>query len=249
MRNKARLRRSSIKAGPGRESNGAGARSPDAPLQEADLWLLLQLADSAFPTGGFVHSNGLEAAAQQGEVRGRAELLGFAEASLQQAGHASLPFAMAAFDTPGAVGEMDDHCEAFTSNHVANRGSRAQGRAFLAGAERIFEPEIGARMGSLEFAHFAPVFGACLRRLEVARETTARIYLFHHLRSILAAAVRLNLAGPMEAQTLLRKLSPRAEAIRQACDQLTPDQAAQTSPLLDLWQGAQDRLYSRLFQS
>jgi urease accessory protein UreF len=30
---------------------------------------------------------------------------------------------------------------------------------------------------------------------------------------------------------------------------LTLDDLVQTAPLLDVWQGAQDRLYSRLFQS
>jgi urease accessory protein len=75
------------------------------------------------------------------------------------------------------------------------------------------------------------------------------MFFFHYLRGVLAAAVRLNIVGPMEAQKLQRKLSPTAEAIMQACDRLTLDQIAQTSPLLELWQGAQDRLYSRLFQS
>ena len=36
------------------------------------MWLVLQLADAAFPTGGYVHSGGLEAAAQAGAVDLRA---------------------------------------------------------------------------------------------------------------------------------------------------------------------------------
>jgi urease accessory protein UreF len=48
---------------------------------------------------------------------------------------------------------------------------------------------------------------------------------------------------------LQRRLAPAAEKIIAGCGALTLDDLAQTSPLLDLWQGAQDRLYSRLFQS
>jgi urease accessory protein len=75
------------------------------------------------------------------------------------------------------------------------------------------------------------------------------MFFFNHLRSVLAAAVRLNIVGPMEAQVLQHKLLANAELIQQKCQTLTLDQIAQTAPLLDLWQGAQDRLYSRLFQS
>jgi len=212
-------------------------------------WLVWQLVDSAFPTGGFAHSSGLEAAWQHGEVRGRAELLSFAETSLDQLGHGYLPFVMAAFDASEKLAEFDQLCDAFTTNHVANRASRAQGRAFLTAVERIFNVECGMRNAELTYAHFAPVFGACLRWLEVSRETTARMFFFNHLRSLLAAAVRLNITGPMEAQGLQHKLSARAELVRQKCEALTLAQIAQTAPLLDLWQGAQDRLYSRLFQS
>jgi urease accessory protein len=231
-----------------KKRNQAGRAAPAAAIEE-NHWRLWQLADSAFPTGGFAHSNGLEAAWQHGEVRGRAELLEFIEAGLNQVGHASLPFVMAAFDAPGKLPELDLLFDAFTSNHVANRASRAQGRAFLTAAERIFKSEIGNRKSEITFAHFAPVFGASLRWLEFSRRTAARMFFFSHLRGVLAAAVRLNIVGPMEAQMLQHNLAPKAEALLLACDRLTLDQIAQTSPLLDLWQGAQDRLYSRLFQS
>ena len=210
-------------------------------------WLVWQLLDSAFPTGGFAHSVGLEAAWQHGEVRNRVELGSFIEAGLQQLGRAALPFVTAAFAAPEKLGEFDQLCEAFTTNHVVNRASRAQGRALLAAVTRIFLER--SALPPLMSAHFAPVFGACLRRLDISRETTTRIFFFNHLRSVLAAAVRLNIVGPMAAQVLQHKLSAQAEAVRQECAALTLDEIAQTAPLLDLWQGAQDRLYSRLFQS
>ncbi len=222
--------------------------SPSA-KQNDDHWLLWQVADSAFPTGGFAHSLGLEAAWQHAEVRNRIELVSFIEAGLQQLGHASLPFVMAAFDAPEKLGEVDSLCDVFTSNHVANRASRLQGRAFLTAAERIFKSETENRKSEVQFAHFAPVFGASFRRLEVSRETTMRLFFFNHLRGVLAAAVRLNIVGPIEAQMLQQRLSRRAEMILRRCESLTLEDIAQTAPLLDLWQGAQDRLYSRLFQS
>ena len=211
-------------------------------------WLIWQLIDSAFPTGGFAHSSGLEAAWQYGEVRGRVELVEFIETSLDQLGHAALPFVTASFDAPEKLAEFDTLCDAFTTNHVANRASRAQGRAFLTAAERIFQRQVSGR-SEIGFAHYAPVFGACLRKLDVPRERATRMFVFNQLRAALAAAVRLNIVGPMEAQILQNQLSPKAELVRRQCENLRLDQIAQTAPLLDLWQGAQDRLYSRLFQS
>ena len=201
--------------------------------------------DSAFPMGGFAHSAGLEAAWQHDEVRQRDQLISFAEAGLLQLGHAALPLVSAAHGEPERLPEFDRLCDAFTANHVANRASRLQGRAFLTAGQKIFDvcvPETSCY-------HLAPVFGASLRRLNVTQETTARLFFFSHLRGVFAAAVRLNIVGPMEAQVLQRRLAPAAEKIMADCGALTIEDLAQTSPLLDLWQGAQDRLYSRLFQS
>jgi len=229
-------------------------------------FLLWQLADSAFPTGGFAHSGGLEAAWQHGEVRNRSELREWLSASLSQVSRAALPFVNAAHAEPERLDELDHLCDAFTSNHVTNRASRAQGRALLSAVERIF-PERGLQAASSSngrgtqkrpegrapgdptFAHLAPIFGTVTRWLDLPHDIAVRLFVFNHLRGLIAAAVRLNIVGPMEGQAIQFQLGGQAEAVVQRGATLTLDDLAQTTPLLDLWQGAQDRLYSRLFQS
>src|SRR5258706_16023423 len=125
-----------------RASRIAAFSFPSETVPQVPDLLLWQLADSAFPTGGFAHSAGLEAAWQHGEVRNRGELVSFIEAGLQQLGQAALPFVTAAFDAPEKLAEFDQLCDAFTTNHVTNRASRAQGRAFFKAGERIFKSEI-----------------------------------------------------------------------------------------------------------
>src|SRR5260221_9885201 len=89
-------------------------------------WLEWQLADSAFPTGGFVHSFGLEAAWQQGEVNA-GSLARFVCDAIAQAGRGGVPFVAAAHDDPSALPAIDQRCDAFLRNPVANRASRVQG--------------------------------------------------------------------------------------------------------------------------
>jgi urease accessory protein len=96
--------------------------------------LTWQLVDSAFPSGGFAHSWGLEAAYQAGEVTTDAALARFLEDSLWQAGHTALPFVGAAYDSPARTAELDDLCDAYLVNAVANRMRR---------------PRTGARCGPL----------------------------------------------------------------------------------------------------
>jgi urease accessory protein len=213
-------------------------------IDTSDL-LLWQLADSAFPTGGFAHSGGLEAAWQHGEIRNRSELAGFLEASLQQLGRAILPFVTAVHREPDRFDELDRLLDAYTPNHVANRASRLQGRAFLASAGKIFSlPELKPACG-----HFPVAWGAVTRVLGVDLASAVRLFCFQHLRGLTASAVRLGVAGPIEAQGLQHQLATRVIELIARCEHLTLDDVAQTSPLLELWQGTQDRLYSRLFQS
>ncbi|MHB8522315.1 MAG: urease accessory protein UreF [Limisphaerales bacterium] len=220
----------------------------------ANAWLLWQLADSAFPTGGFAHSGGLEAAWQHGELRSGADLASFIEASLCQWGRGSLPFMTAAFENPDRFNELDCLCDCFTTNHVANRASRRQGQAWLSSAQRIFarpklEPPCGFDPPQPPCCHLAPIFGVVMRELEIDRDSGSRLFCFLHLRGLVTSAVRLGVVGPLEAQALQYQMGGCAEEILARCRRLSVEDIAQTAPLIDLWQGTHDRLYSRLFQS
>jgi urease accessory protein len=204
-------------------------------------WLIWQLADSAFPSGGFAHSGGLEAAWQQGEIDGVER---FVRQVITQCGHGSLPLVGAAHERTEDLADIDALCDAFLSNSVANRASRIQGRAFLLATRRAFPslPEFSAM-------HYAPLFGAVCGVIGVNRRTAQALFLQIACRGVLAAAVRLGVIGSNAAQRLQADLAPHLQDTLDRCEHLSPARLSQTAPLIDLWQSMHDRIYSRLFQS
>ena len=213
-----------------------------------------QLIDSAFPSGGFAHSGGLEAAVQHGHVADSAAVHAFARQSLAQCWRAALPIVTAAHRCVDDITELDQLCDVFLSNPIANRASRAQGRALLTSVARAFP---GVPAAPFEAAirvketagHYAPLFGGIFRLLDVNLLDTQRAFLFIASRGVGSAAVRLGIIGAYEAQTIQAELSAHIDAVIHDCGAVAPHDVAQTAPLIDLFQSTHDRVYSRLFQS
>jgi urease accessory protein len=215
-------------------------------------WLTWQIVDSAFPTGVFAHSWGLEAAWQQGEVHDLETLRVFVEASIQQAGYASLPLMNDAYRSPDRLETLDALADAFLLNAVANRASRIQGRTLLSTAGRIWpSAELAALQTRADAtcAHVAPLSGATFRAIGLSLATAQKVVLYGTARGVLSAAVRLGMAGSFEVQRMQYECSPWLDRTADRCGTLSIDDLAQTAPLLDLLQAGHDRLYSRLFQS
>ena len=213
------------------------------------LW---QLADSAFPTGGFAHSWGLEAAWQGGAVPTIDALRRFVHDVCWQSGRGGLPLLTAGHRDPSRLAALDAIADVFLTNVVANRASRVQGRAFLSTCARVWPMEGLAAIeasASTRFGHCAPTVGAVLATLGVPLEAAQRLFLYNTTRGVLAAAVRLGIAGSYAAQRLQAECGPVLDVVLERCGELDEEALAQTAPAIDLFQASHDRLYSRLFQS
>lgn len=132
---------------------------------DQERFLLLLLADSNLPTGGFIASSGYESYVQHGllvapDTAGKAAgVLQFIEKSLDSYARLNLPFFSAAHDalsslqqessSPASlqqalhrIKQVDRSFESMVLNHVARRASTAQGVALLTLYERSFsDPE------------------------------------------------------------------------------------------------------------
>jgi urease accessory protein len=230
-----------------------GTHSSSETRELPSPYLVWQLIDSAFPTGGFAHSGGVEAAVQLGIVRDVDSLKAVLLDLIAQWGSQSAPLVAGAFVAEDPLIELDAWCEALLiGNAPAARASRAQGTALLMAADGL-SPQVGELRSELRSTkspgHLAVILGAVGQRLGLDQATCLQIGAFLALRGALSAAIRLNVIGPLAAQAVQADCAAAlAVAVNHGIN--TPWRNAATSrPALELWQGHHDRLYSRLFQS
>ncbi|KZL71344.1 urease accessory protein [Colletotrichum tofieldiae] len=255
------------------------SRGPPKPSFSPSLssHYLLLLSDSALPLGSFAFSSGLES--YLAHTRGRSSFNVFLPESISAYASTTLPFVLAAHRDPETVAELDDYLDAAIICTVGRRASIAQGRALLSIWERSFATSLPAQVVAtlqpytamlkaatssrtsstmddsaeppLVFAHLAPLFGAISNLVGLSLQQTAYIFMMGHVKALISAAVRASMFGPYQAQKVLASTQVQ-QLITAAIDRewnTSIERAGQTMPVMDLWIGRHEVLYSRIFNS
>lgn len=230
---------------------------------------LLLLSDSALPLGSFAFSSGLESYLAHHPSRPAPSILPFLALSLRSVASTVLPYLLAAHKDPAALVSLDDTLDACTLCHVARRASIAQGSALLTLWERAFratvEPKAPAALALAEYArklksesnlevpngHFVPIWAVVTAAMGISVRDSAYAFLLNHAKAVLSAAVRASMVGPYQAQTVLAGYWLR-QVIPRFLDEnweVPVEDAGQGVPMMDLWIGRHEMLYSRIFNS
>ena len=218
-------------------------------MNSLTLLLLLQVFDSQFPVGAFVHSGGLETYAHLPlDTRGLRQLIenqvcfGWGRLDL-----AAVCLAWRFCDEPGG---LEDLCEEVHAHKViaGQRSSSLRlGRRMLTLLERLYPDEVSNIL--LPKPHQAIVAGVFCGRMGIAEGDCALAFAQSTVAASLAAATRSMELSPGQAQEILTKLQPslalQVDAVRNAPEAFL----FSSTPALDIRCHQQAYLRTRLFQS
>jgi urease accessory protein len=184
------------------------------------LLSVLHFADTAFPTGGYAHSLGLESYCQAGLVADRAGLRAFLEAHLEgAAGPCDATAMVAALRATAAAelarcAELDATLEAMKPVRELREASRQMGRqtlrvaAALTGDGRLARALDAVNRGEAP-GHHAVAFGMVGGVAGWEPGAAARAFLYTGASLRVGAALRLLRMGQLEGQQVLWALQPR----------------------------------------
>lgn len=229
-------------------------------MTDCRLLSLLHFADSAFPTGGYAHSFGLEHYCQSGLVRDRDGLERFLLTQLE--GAAGPCDATAAAGALGAVSRsdlgacrrLDEALEAMKVVKTFREGSRQMGRQTLrVAATLIGDARLAGYLDDVNAGrapgHHAVTFGMTAGVLGWTPAAAATAFLYSTTALLVGAALRLLPMGQLEGQAVLWSLHPVIERVAREAAERAPAELWSFSPGLDIQGMLHARLDARLFRS
>jgi urease accessory protein len=193
------------------------------------LATLLSLADSRLPTGGHVHSGGVEEAVASGLVVALPTLRAFLRRRITTQGLVTASVAAAVHTGSLSAAAADRETDARTPAPAARQASRAQGRGLTRLARRVWVDRDWDALGTTP--HLAVAAGAVGAASGMTPQHTALSVVYTTMTASATAAQRLLALDPADVAALTFELS-------QLCDQ-TADLACKeladlSDPLLDV---------------
>lgn len=196
----------------------------------ASLTTLLTLADSRLPTGGHVHSGGVEEAVTSGLVNDLATLEAFLRRRIRTGGLVTASVGVAVQTGVLGVDSADLETDARTPAPAARLASRAQGRGLLRLARRVW-PD-GADWSALgRTPHLGVVAGLVGRVSDLEPGHTALSLVYTTMTGSATAAQRLLALDPADVAAVTFALS---EVCDRTADEAQAGLADLSDPLLDV---------------
>lgn len=220
-------------------------------MDQATLLLALQFGDSAFPSGGFAFSWGLEGLAADGLIKGGDDVSQVIAQQLTMRWNTMdrvlLTRAHAAPDLD-AISEIDLMAEAATLSAPMRAGSRLAGRALLSVCSRLDLDGIAAYRDAAasdpRLGHLAVAQGVVFRAAGLPLATSELLSGWAVISSLSSAAVRLGLIGHIHALKMAAPLRATLAALLAT----PPDtELSSFTPLVDIAVTRNTRRDMRMF--
>lgn len=229
-------------------------------MPSARLVSLLHFADSAFPTGGYAHSLGLEAYCAAGLVVDRAGLEAFLRAHLEgAAGPCDATAAVGALRALAAgdiaaCAEIDRTLESMKVARELREASRQMGRQTLRlGAALTADTRLARYQADLEAGsvpgHHPVAFGLVAGALGWPGEDAAAALLYSSSAQLVGAALRLMRMGQLEGQQVLWSLGPLIDRLAGEAARRDPNDLWSFAPGIEIQSIRHAALPARLFRS
>jgi urease accessory protein len=193
------------------------------------LATLLGLADSRLPTGGHVHSGGVEEAVTSGLVVDLATLRAFLRRRVATQGLVTASVASAVHAGSLSPTAADRETDARTPAPAARQASRAQGRGLARLARRVWPDGDWDALGATP--HLAVTAGAVGAASGMTPQHTALSVVYTTMTGSATAAQRLLALDPGDVAALTFELSQMCDRTAElACKEL----ADLSDPMLDV---------------
>jgi urease accessory protein len=221
----------------------------------SDLLTILQHADSAFPSGSFAFSNGIEGLAAMNAPLDRSGLRDVIAMFLHHrwatSDRVAVALAYRAGDDFDKLAEIDQAVEAATLAEPLRHGSKRNGNALLAAHVRLGTSGAAELRSLIEAGkirgHLSIVQGFAWRARGMSEADAILVSGYSTASGLIAAAVRLGHIGAVEAQAVLAALLP---AITELSTPVPPDAEIESfMPWVDGAASRQARAHLRLFAS